>query len=167
VNAEPLRVQPDPLTPRIVGPGTLPTSPSGPRRRASWTYGGPVSSGHATAGYVTSPPAAVARGALAPVAEVPADAGIQSRELEPVATPEPVYPPQAFREGIEGWVEVDFTVNEQGVTRDVEVVASEPRGVFDAAAVAAVASWTYRPRIVNGRPLAERSTVTLRFKVAD
>lgn len=101
------------------------------------------------------------------IQEVPADAGIQSRELEPVATPEPVYPPQAFREGIEGWVEVDFTVNEQGVTRDVEVVASEPRGVFDAAAVAAVASWTYRPRIVNGRPLAERSTVTLRFKVAD
>ena len=167
VHAAPLRVQPDPLTPRIVGPGTLPTSPSGPRRRASWTYGGPVSSGHPTAGYVTGQPAAAARSAPAPVAEVPADAGIQSRELEPVATPEPVYPPQAFREGIEGWVEVDFTVNERGVTRDVEVVASEPRGVFDAAAVAAVASWTYRPRIVNGRPLAERSTVTLRFNVDD
>ena len=62
---------------------------------------------------------------------------------------------------------MDFTINERGVTRDIVVVASEPRGVFDDAAIAAVAAWKYRPRIVNGRPLAERSTVTLRFNVDD
>jgi len=165
-NAQPLRVQPDPLTPRIVGPGTLPTVPSGPRKPVARHYAVPELPALPTAGYVTSQPE-VAGTAPVPVVERSADAGIQSRTLEPVATPEPVYPPQAFRDGVEGWVEVDFTVNERGVTRDIEVVASEPRGVFDAAAVAAVASWTYRPRIVNGQPRPERSTVTLRFNVDD
>jgi protein TonB len=163
-----LRVQPDPLTPRIVGPGTLPTSPNGPARKAvARRYDVPEPPALPIAGYVTATPESGAGRAPLPVVELPANAGIQSRALEPVATPEPVYPPQAFRDGIEGWVEVDFTVNERGVTRDIEVVAAAPRGVFDAAAVAAVASWTYRPRIVNGQPLAERSTVTLHFNVDD
>jgi outer membrane biosynthesis protein TonB len=39
--------------------------------------------------------------------------------------------------------------------------------VFDEAAVAAVAGWKYRPRVVNGRPVAQRTSVTLQFTVAD
>ena len=165
---QPVRVQPDPLTPRIAGTGALPTSPNGPARRpVARHYDLPEPPALPIAGYVTSQPEVAAGLAPVPVVELPPDAGVQSRALEPIATPEPVYPPEAFRAGIEGWAEVDFTVNERGVTRDIVVVASEPRGVFDAAAVAAVADWKYRPRIVNGRPLPERSTVTLRFNVDD
>jgi len=51
--------------------------------------------------------------------------------------------------------------------RDIAVVSAEPGGVFDAAAVAAVAAWRYRPRVVNGRPVMQRSSVTLSFNVAD
>jgi protein TonB len=39
--------------------------------------------------------------------------------------------------------------------------------VFDDAAVAAVARWKYRPRIVNGQPVAQRTSVTLHFNVDD
>jgi protein TonB len=165
---QPVRVQPDPLTPRIAGTGVLPTSPNGPARKpVARRYDLPEPPALPIAGYVTSQPEVAADLAPVPVVELPADAGVQSRALEPIATPEPAYPPEAFRAGIEGWAEVDFTVNERGVTRDIVVVASEPRGVFDDAAIAAVAAWKYRPRIVNGRPLPERSTVTLRFNVDD
>jgi protein TonB len=164
----PARVQPDPLTPRIVGPGTLPTSPSRPPRQGvQRSFGAPVSSGHPTAGYVRRMPDVVT--GTAPAAELAptAVAAMPTRDLEPVSTPDPTYPPGAFRQRIEGWVEVEFTVTERGTTRDVEVVGAEPRGVFDAAAAAAVAGWNYRPRIVNGQPVAERSSVTLRFNVED
>jgi protein TonB len=49
--------------------------------------------------------------------------------------------------------------------RDVEVLGSAPRGIFDTAATEAIATWRFRPRVVNGRPVAQRSDVTLRFNV--
>ena len=92
---------------------------------------------------------------------------VPARDLEAVATPEPVYPPEAFRNRVEGWAEVEFTVNERGATGDIVVVAAEPRGVFDAAATDAVAAWRYLPRVVNGQPVPQRTSVTLRFNVED
>jgi len=151
------RVQKDPLTPVVVGNGTLPTSPG--RRTTAGSprqFGAPASSGHPVAGYVQRAPNLA-------VATTPLPDG----DLEPVSTPDPAYPPVAFRNGVEGWVELDFTVTEQGTVRDIEVVDAEPGGVFDAAAVAAVAAWRYRPRVVNGRPVMQRSSVTLSFTVAD
>jgi len=162
----PVVVRPDPLTPRVTGNGTLPTSPT---RRSSTArnrvFGGPASSGHPTAGYVQRATATTATtGSQAPPA-APVEAPLPDRDLEAVSTPEPLYPPAAFRAGVEGWVEVDFTVTTEGTTRDVEVAAAHPGEVFDAAAVAAVANWTFRPRVVNGRPAPQRSSVTLRFSV--
>jgi TonB family protein len=155
-----IRVQPDPLTPRVVGTGTLPTSQA---RRSTPTptryYAGPAAPALPIAGYEKRAPETVA---AAPVAVEP---GVLRRDLEPVATPDPVYPPAAFRQGLGGWVEVEYTVNERGATTDVAVAAAEPRGVFDEAAVAAVAGWKYRPRVVNGRPVAQRTSVTLQFNV--
>jgi protein TonB len=94
-------------------------------------------------------------------------ATLPPRELEAISTPDPHYPPEAFRSRIEGWVEIDYTVDESGATADLAVVASQPQGVFDAAATDAVASWRYLPRVVSGRPTHERRSVTLRFNVAD
>lgn len=168
IPATPVRVQPDPLTPRVAGSGVLPTSPgSRPASRPPLTYKPPSSTGHPIAGYARSEPY-VAR-TLTPTVPtvVSMEPLVQSRDLEPVATPGPTYPPEAFRARVEGWVEVEFTVTERGTTRDVEVVAAQPRGVFDAAAIAAVAEWKYRPRVVNGAAVAQRSSVTLRFNVED
>jgi len=153
----------DPLAPRIVGTGQLPTSPTrGPRPMAARYIPGPVAPELPIAGYEKPPAEATGRPAAAP-ANV--ERGVQQRDLEAVATPGPDYPPAAFRQGIAGWVEVEYTVNESGATTDVAVVGAEPRGVFDAAATAAVARWQYRPRVVNGRPVAQRTSVTLRFEV--
>lgn len=162
------RVRPDPLTPRIVSKPTATTTAGATQRRGTRSYGAPVSSGHPVAGYVTRrPEVAVAANSSAPIVATFDGERIVWRDLEALVLTDPVYPPHALRQRIEGWVEVEFTVSEQGATRDVDVVGAEPPGVFEAAATEAVAAWRFRPRIVNGLPTPQRSAVTLRFSVED
>jgi protein TonB len=56
--------------------------------------------------------------------------------LKMTRPPKPRYPTAA--KGIEGWVRVEFYVTPEGRTDRVRVLASEPAGVFDAAAVEAM-----------------------------
>jgi protein TonB len=70
-----------------------------------------------------------------------------------------------LRDHTQGWVELEFTITESGAVRDIQVVQAQPSGVFDGAATDALAEWRFRPRVVNGRPVAQRSSVTLRFDV--
>jgi protein TonB len=151
-------VQPDPLTPRYVA-RAVPVSPSRPGGNRSRSYGAPIASGHAIAGLA-------APGSDDPSADAPqAWPGVVSRDLAALATPPPGYPAQALRDRVAGWVDVEYTVNEHGDTTDIVVSGSEPTGVFDAAATSAVAGWRYLPRVVNGRAVAQRTSVTLRFSV--
>jgi TonB family protein len=75
----------------------------------------------------------------------------------------PAYPPEAMARGIEGYVEVRFQVDLDGLVTMPEVVAAEPAGVFEQAALAAVGRWRYT------RPLGEPQTVTERidFTISD
>jgi TonB family protein len=116
----------------------------------------------------TVPALPIARSFDAPPTPAAAEsAALPPRRRQPVATADPQYPPQALRDHIEGWVEIAYTVDESGATRDLTVTASEPQGVFDEAALNAVASWRYLPSVVNGQPVPERTAVTLRFNVSD
>jgi protein TonB len=163
--ATPVRVMPDPLTPRIAAPAATQASRATATRRSSRTFGPPISSGHPTAGYAKPLPAPEPIAQSDPALPVDATGALPDRDLEQLTAIEPVYPPEALRERIEGWVEVDFTVTEAGAVREIEIVAAEPRGVFEAAATAAIGQWRFQPRVVNGRPVQQRSSVTLRFNV--
>ena len=50
----------------------------------------------------------------------------------------PEYPAAARERGTQGHVDVELTANADGMVENPRVVASEPRGVFDQAALAAV-----------------------------
>lgn len=166
-------VTPDPLTPRIVNADQLRRRPvlASSRRGSYDAFGPPVATGHPIAGYVKQAPVEEApplpvetRGSAAASAgsgPLPID------DFRPLSVRDPVYPPQALRGGIEGWVELEFTITETGVVRDVAVVGAEPHGVFDAAAAEALGAWRFEPRFANGRAVAQRSVVTLRFNVDD
>lgn len=65
----------------------------------------------------------------------------------------PIYPEQARQQGIEGSVLLEFDINEQGEPVNIKVAESEPRGVFDAAAIAAVEQWRYVPKLRYGKPV--------------
>jgi protein TonB len=72
------------------------------------------------------------------------------RDVIPLVRIEPEYPMRAQSQGIEGWVLVQFTVTTAGTVRDARVVNSEPKGVFDEAAVKAVSRWKYSPKVQEG-----------------
>jgi periplasmic protein TonB len=164
----PALVKPDPLAPRYVPATRAPAAE--PARGNPRIFGPPAASGHPLAGDAQRPPAvepvppATFGAAFSSVGAAPA---LPNADLEQIAMAEPVYPAEALRQRITGWVEVDFTVLESGSVRDVEIVASEPSGVFDASASAAVGAWRFRPRVVNGRPVPQRSSVVLRYAVED
>jgi len=76
------------------------------------------------------------------------------------------YPVRAASRGVEGWVEVQFTVLADGTTRDARVVASSPEGYFEQSVLDAVAEWRYEPRIVGGRAVDQRVEARLRFQLS-
>lgn len=84
-------------------------------------------------------------------------------ELELVDRAAPVYPPEAVRAGTEGWVDVELVVDRMGRTRDLEVVAAEPEGQFESAALAALGNYRYRPFAHDGRLFERRIRLRMRF----
>ena len=75
-----------------------------------------------------------------------------------------VYPPQAKADQIEGKVTVRYDVSAEGVIGNIEIVDSNPPGVFDEAVLAYVRTWRFAPATKNGKPVEEKgleSTVTL------
>jgi protein TonB len=71
------------------------------------------------------------------------------------------YPRTAAAMRRSGWVEVGFRVDADGQPRDLRVLAAEPAGRFDAAALAAVRRWRFAPPPAGSEP---RSRVRLRFE---
>ena len=74
----------------------------------------------------------------------------EDRDAIPIVRVAPEYPPRAIARGIEGWVQVQFTVTTIGTVKDAIVVAAEPRKTFDDAALKAIARWRYNPKVENG-----------------
>tara|TARA_Y100000022_G_scaffold194031_1_gene197908 strand:+ start:58 stop:672 length:615 start_codon:yes stop_codon:yes gene_type:complete len=64
----------------------------------------------------------------------------------------PRYPSRALSRGIEGWVLLEFAIDELGLAVNPVVIESEPPGIFDRSATSAVKRWKYRPMIEDGRP---------------
>lgn len=74
--------------------------------------------------------------------------------LLPYLRPGPVYPDRAAQRGIEGWVLVEFTVDERGRVVSPSVIDANPKGYFERAALNALERYKYRPQVVNGLPVA-------------
>ncbi len=88
---------------------------------------------------------------------------IPASQLTVLRSVQPVYPVKAQSNKIEGWVDVGFTVEETGKVKDVSVRASSIPGVFEDAAVKAVAQWRYKPVLRDAKPAAVRSEIRVRF----
>lgn len=84
-------------------------------------------------------------------------------DIRRVDTPAPAYPAQAAAQDQGGRILLKVKVDELGRAADIEVEASEPAGVFDAAAVAAVQDWRFRPAIRDGKPIESWVRVPICF----
>ncbi|MBC55249.1 MAG: hypothetical protein CMQ34_15585 [Gammaproteobacteria bacterium] len=61
---------------------------------------------------------------------------------------EPEYPARAAAWGIEGWVQVKFTIAPDGTVdpQSIEVVDAQPAQLFDNSAIQAIAQFVFNPR---------------------
>ncbi len=64
----------------------------------------------------------------------------------------PEYPRSQLRRGANGWVDVIFTIEESGVTRDHTIYYST-NDDFRESSLEAMRHWLYKPNIVNDKPI--------------
>jgi TonB family protein len=88
---------------------------------------------------------------------------VSAASLKRIKTVNPEYPESARKRGVEGWVEMIFTVTPNGTVDDVEVRNASPADVFDDAAKRAIRQWRFEPVVRNGEKVSQRAVVRLRF----
>ena len=77
------------------------------------------------------------------------------RTAIPLVTVPPIYPDRAASRGTEGWVIVEFDITPAGTVENPRVIDALPQGTFDRAAMKAIKKWKFKPKIVNGQPVAQ------------
>ncbi|WP_456295983.1 TonB family protein [Vibrio sp. AK197] len=85
----------------------------------------------------------------------------------PLATFQPQMPRKAARAGIEkGLVLLEFTVNERGGVEDVKVLKESPRRLdLGKTARRTVSKWTFKPKMVDGKPTRARLSQEIEFSI--
>lgn len=73
------------------------------------------------------------------------------------------YPVSAFQQHISGAVKLKLFINQAGEVDKAEIIASEPREIFDAAAVAAAKQLRYSPALKDGAPVKTAKTIAITF----
>ena len=106
----------------------------------------------------------------APSTPVHAAQGAQSAssndaEVIPLNEVLPVYPDNARRRGIEGYVKLAFTITAEGRVENVRVLESSPARVFDRAARRAALRWRFAPRREGGQLVAREAVKKLEFRL--
>ena len=84
-------------------------------------------------------------------------------DVIPIVRIDPQWPREALLEETEGWVEVEFTILPDGSVEDPVVLQSDPPRLFDRNAVRAILRWKFKPRIVDGQPVARRAVQRIDF----
>ncbi|MCK5832009.1 MAG: energy transducer TonB [Methylococcales bacterium] len=115
-------------------------------------------------------------GFLVSCAKNTTDRHLQGREIPRVITKvtekpqayfrvNPRYPLKAVKQRIEGYVKINFTVNEKGLPININIVKSRPKGVFERVAVDALKHWRFQRLEVNGVPqVQKKGTEVFKFK---
>ena len=89
-----------------------------------------------------------------PIANPAPDAGVASvpaTQLSPLHIVQPAYPANAMTAGVEGKVQLEFSVTPGGLVTDIKTISASPPGVFDASAQAALREWRFEPTGSSGR----------------
>jgi TonB family protein len=75
------------------------------------------------------------------------------------------YPMRALQTGVEGWVELGYTVGPDGSVANVKVLNASPPKVFEASATKAVSHLRYQPVVQGGKGIAVGTQVRIVYRV--
>jgi len=97
----------------------------------------------------------------------PGGMNIAEGDYLPIVRVAPVYPARALSRGLEGYVDMSFTVTTTGTVKDPIVVFSTS-SLFERAAIRAVLKFKYKPRVVDGVPVDVPGVKTrITFKIEE
>jgi len=82
----------------------------------------------------------------------PGGMNIAEGDYLPIVRVAPVYPARALSRGLEGFVDLSFTVTTAGTVED-PIVLQSTSSLFERAAIRAVLKFKYKPRVVDGVPV--------------
>ncbi len=87
-------------------------------------------------------------------------------EARPIIRINPKYPMEAAQSGIQGWVQLIFSINEIGEVTDIRILDSQPKRIFDQAAKQALRKWKYEAKKEGGKAIVQENiTVQLDFSL--
>ena len=64
-------------------------------------------------------------------------------------------------------MEIEFTIEADGSVADPKIIDSNPRRMFDRNAIRAIYKWKFKPRIIDGKPVARRARQRLEFNITE
>ena len=97
----------------------------------------------------------------------PGGMNIAEGDYLPIVRVAPIYPARALSRGIEGYVDMSFTVTTAGTVIDPIVIYSSS-SLFERAAIRAVIKFKYKPRVVDGVPVDVSGVKTrISFQIED
>ncbi len=97
----------------------------------------------------------------------PGGMNIAEGDYLPIVRVAPVYPARALSRGLEGYVDMSFTVTTAGTVKD-PIVLFSTSSLFERAATRAVLKFKYKPRVKDGVPVEVPGVKTrITFKLED
>jgi protein TonB len=97
---------------------------------------------------------------------IPREAAARNRNLQVGSLEnlvEPVYPPEAMQQGVEGTVKLRGTISPDGSMQFLDA-ESGPKALMPAT-LTAVRNWRYNPTLLNGKPIETQEEVTVVFRL--
>ena len=97
----------------------------------------------------------------------PGGMNIAEGDYLPIVRVAPVYPARALSRGLEGYVDMSFTVTAAGTVTN-PIVLFSTSSLFERAATRAVLKFKYKPRVVDGIPVEVSGVKTrISFQIED
>jgi periplasmic protein TonB len=95
----------------------------------------------------------------------PGGMNVAEGDYLPIVRVAPVYPARALSRGVEGYVDMSFTVTTAGTVKD-PIVLFSTSSLFERAATRAVLKFKYKPRVTDGVPVEVMGVKTrITFKI--
>lgn len=114
-------------------------------------------------GFQPEPLRAVDEAVLGDLADVVhTESTVDRRPVPRLTTPIEV-PAQARARNLSGRLLLSVLIGADGAVKRVKVLEAEPPGVFEAAAIGAVSTWTFEPATYEGRPVEVWASLPVEF----